>query len=88
MTEHEPSANPYHAASSESTLKTPDTKALKYIAHGIYLQLFLGVGFLAISASGFDPGPLIAGPKTCGVLLIGLGLNSLIYIHRYKKSIR
>jgi len=87
MTEHEASPNPYRPTSTE-TLETPNTRTLKYIAHGIYLQLFIGVGLLAIAAIGSGVGSLFSGPKTCGALLIGLGLNSLIYIHRYKKSLR
>lgn len=104
MIEREESVNPYQPGSSEPLVATPNsapnsapnsgptsapsTKALKYISHGVYLQMFLGAGFLAISAMGVDLGPLLNGPKACGMLLIGLGLNSLMYIGRYKKSLR
>jgi hypothetical protein len=88
MTIKEPPANPYHPASTEPTRTPPSTKSLKYIAHGIYLQLFLGAGMLGIAAIDIDTGPLFNGPRACGSLLIVLGLNSLIYIHRYKKSLR
>ena len=88
MTNIEPSTNPYHPSPTEIKQTAPSTKTLKYIAHGIYLQLFLGAGMLAISAIDIDTGPLFNGPQACGALLIGLGLNSLIYIHRYKKSLR
>ena len=88
MTNNETSANPYRPASTESKQPIPDTKALKYIAYGIYLQLFLGAGMLAISAIDVDTGRLFNGPRVCGALLVGLGANSLIYIRRYKKSLR
>lgn len=88
MTNNETSDNPYHPASTEPRQTVPNTKALKYIAHGVYLQLFLGAGMLVISALDINTGPLFNGPQFCGVILLGLGLNSLIYIHRYKKSLR
>jgi hypothetical protein len=87
MTSTETSANPYDPPTTEPKQTTPNSKTLKYIAHGIYLQLFLGAGMLAISAIDIDTGALFSGPLACGALLVGLGLNSLIYIHRYKKSL-
>lgn len=83
MTINETSPNPYQATSAEPEQAKSSTKTLKYISHGVYLQLFLGAGSLALSA--FD---IEIGPRACGALLIGLGLNSLIYIHRYKRSLR
>jgi hypothetical protein len=88
MMKNETSANPYHPASAEPRQITPNAKALKYIAHGVYLQLFLGVAMLAISAIDIDTGRLFNGPQACGILLVGLGLNSIIYIHRFTKSLR
>lgn len=81
---------PYRPGSSQSNATAPNGKALKYIAHGIYLQLFLGAGMLATAAIGVDTGPFFDGPGACGGLLIGLGLNSLVlvYVNRYKKSLR
>ena len=87
MIEHETSVNPYHPAASESKPVTSNTLSLKYISYGIYLQLFLGAGLLSISATGVNTRGLLDGPYACGGLLIGLGLNSLIYVNRYKKSL-
>lgn len=88
MTNNETSAEPCDLPTVEPKQSASNTKALKYIAHGIYLQLFLGAGMLSTSAIGIDTERLFNGPYVCGVLLIGLGLNSLIYIRRYKNSLR
>ena len=88
MTNDRPDANPYRPGSSQSRAAAPNGKALKYIAHGIYLQLLLGAGMLVSAASGVDTGSLFDGPKACGVLLIAFGLNSLIYVNRYRQSMR
>ncbi len=80
--------NPYRSTIANANGAPGSDRALKYLAHGIYLQLFIGVGFLALSAVGTHIGSLFADPKVCGVLLVGLALNSLIYVHRYKRSLR
>ena len=64
-----------------------ENKHLKYIAHGIYLQIFLGLGFLSINFVESEPPSFITDSKTSGYLLIFLGLNSLIYINKFKKSL-
>lgn len=81
-------ANPYQPNAVETDNASAKSHALKYLSHGIYLQLFVGIGCLAIAAVGVDTGPLFDGPKASGALLIGLGLNSLAYVHKYKRSIR
>ena len=87
MTNNETPANPYQSPATDPPQAQAHAKALKYLAHGIYLQLFLGAGMLAISSIDVDTGRLFSGPFTSGLLLVVLGLNSLVYIHRYKKSL-
>lgn len=80
--------NPYRSTNVNANGALASDRALRYLAHGIYLQLFIGVGFLTMSEVGANVGSLFAGPKACGALLVGLALNSLIYVHRYKRSLR
>lgn len=87
MTNSATTANRLHLSSAETQQATPNAKSLKYIAHGIYLQLLVGAAILATAAFDVAPELLFSGPKACGVLLIGFAINSLIYIHRYKKSL-
>ncbi|WP_146535169.1 hypothetical protein [Rubripirellula reticaptiva] len=82
------SATPEPSQSDAKPSERLAARSLRYIAHGVYLQIFLGVGFLLLAATGVDLTRLLAGPHVVGGLLIMLGINSLIYIHRYKKSLR
>lgn len=87
VTQNKPFTDPYRPSSSASDASKPDAKALKYIAHGVYLQIFFGVGLLTGAALGVDVGRAFFGPQNCGAILVGLALNSLIYIRRYTKSL-
>ena len=62
-------------------------EALRYIYHGIYLQVFVGLGYFLSGLSGVDIPDNFNKPTTIGMLIIILSLNSLRYISRYKKSI-
>ena len=64
------------------------SSSLKYLAYGIYLQLFIGIGLIAFGAFGLNMGSLFDGPTAFGCVLIGLGLNSLIYVQRFKQSLK
>ena len=77
--------NPKAVSTAETSKPSP---SLKYLAYGVYLQLFLGVGLLAIGGIGVKMGTLFDGPTASGCILIGLGINSLIYIQRYKRTLR
>lgn len=66
---------------------TDQEKRLRNISHGIYLQIFLGVGAW-VSGALFGKLPdVFSSPAANGGLLILLGLNSLVYINKYKKSL-
>ncbi|MGB7323440.1 MAG: hypothetical protein WBD31_01120, partial [Rubripirellula sp.] len=64
--------NPYRPASAATDLELPQpetvpaessaARSLRYIAHGVYLQIFVGVGFLILAATGVDLTRLLAGP--------------------------
>ena len=62
-------------------------KRLKYIAHGIYLQIFLGIGLIPLGLLDVSLPDFMTRPTTWASMLIALGLNSLVYINRYKASI-
>ena len=61
-------------------------KHLKYISHGIYLQIFLGIGYIILHEIGVTP-PDFNNDGILGGMLVFLGLNSLIYINKYKKAL-
>jgi len=62
-------------------------RSLKYISYGIYLQIFLGLGWIALSILPVEELPeFMTHPIAVGSVLIILALNSLVYINRYKKS--
>lgn len=68
-------------------------KALKEISHGVYLQLFLGIGSIIYSLTtkkvqNEGSSSFMANSELTGYMLIGLGINSLIYINRYKKALK
>ncbi len=58
-------------------------KHLKYISHGIYLQIFIGLGFFLPALLDVALPEFMASPKTFGGMLVMLGINSLIYINKY-----
>jgi len=66
---------------------TAQQKHLKYISHGIYLQMFLGLGYIIISQVEGNPPAFLVNPVSIGAMLIIFGYNSLIYINKYKKSL-
>ncbi len=79
---------PNHSPNSRNTETRNENRAFTKIAHGIYLQIFLGVGCLLVSRLSKSVSAVLEDPDVAGVLLIGLGLNSLIYIRRYKRETR
>lgn len=85
MTEN---SNPYQSSEVELADSKLASKRLRVLPHGIYLQLFLGAGFLVLGMLGSDLPPQFESSAFVGVLLIGLGINSLIYVQRFKHSMR
>ncbi|MFK8114330.1 MAG: hypothetical protein AB8B91_19165 [Rubripirellula sp.] len=85
-------SNPYHPANGndENTAASEKkrSRALKYIAHGVYLQIFFGLALLAVSMLGNQFGKIFSNPSFFGVFLIGLSINSLAYIHRYTRTLK
>ena len=79
--------NPYRATGARLNDVPTASPEHKYLAHGIYLQLFIGAGSLFADSLAGDNGTIHSHPYVTGGLLIGLGLNSLIYIRRYKRSL-
>ncbi len=63
-------------------------KHLKYISHGIYLQIFIGFGLIVPAFLDLKLPEFITSPKTLAAMFIGLGIIFLIYINRYKKSLK
>ena len=67
--------------------ETECEKTLRQISHGVYLQFFIGVGFLIVSSLSDEHSEIFTNPDLLGWMLILLGINSLIYINRYKKAL-
>ena len=63
-------------------------QAIKYISHGIYLQIFLGIILLILREMLEEYPEFLTQPTTLGGMLILLGINSGIYIQRYKKTLK
>ena len=63
-------------------------KLLRDISHGIGLQVFVGIGFIALSLSGQELPEFMVAPRTLGGVLIMLAVNSLSYVERYKKVLK
>jgi hypothetical protein len=67
---------------------TNQQKQLRYLSHGIYLQIILGIGHYVSGLFFGDKLPeFFSSQEATSGLLILLGLNSLIYFHKYKKSL-
>ena len=62
-------------------------KKLKYLNHGIYLQIFIGIGYLGMSQVDNHP-QFMTSAEGIGGLLIMLALNSLIYTNRGKRNLQ
>lgn len=72
---------------SEQNNSVAGERSLKYISYGIYLQIFLGLGWFALAWLPVEKLPkFVVHPATIGGMLVFLAINSLVYMNRYKKS--
>ena len=65
-----------------------DKEKLKYMNHGIYLQIFIGITYVAMSQVADNVPQFMTNAEGIGGLLIVLAVNSLLYTARSKRNLQ
>ncbi len=63
-------------------------KALRNVSHAIWLQIFAGAGFIVLSTAEARHPEFMLKPLAVGGMLIFLGMNSMLYLDKYRKGLK